>query len=198
MSFPRLFRVRQRFQGPRIDVTDVAAKVQTELASLDLAQQINPGQRVAITAGSRGIANIKVIVKSIADFVKQLGAEPFIVPAMGSHGGATAEGQIGVLRTYGITEEYCGCPILSSMDTVVVCQSSEGVDVHFDRYAFDADHVIVCGRIKLHTAFQGEIQSGLMKMLLIGLGKFAGISGLEKIRDCFLVCNCWKKRFGPQ
>lgn len=177
MSFPRLFRVRQHFQGPRIgDATDVAAKVHAELASLNLAAQIAPGQRVAITAGSRGIANIKVIVKAIVDFVKQLGAQPFIVPAMGSHGGATAEGQVGVLRTYGITEDYCGCSILSSMETVVVCQADEGCDVHFDRHAFEADHVIVCGRIKLHTAFQGEVQSGLLKMLLIGLGKHAGAS----------------------
>ena len=141
---------------------------------MGLAQRIAPGDRVAITAGSRGIANIKAIVKAIVDYVKQLGGEPFIVPAMGSHGGATAEGQLDVLRTYGITEDDCGCAILSSMDTVVVCQSEEGFDVHFDRHAFEADHVIVCGRIKLHTSFQGEIQSGLMKMLLIGLGKHRG------------------------
>lgn len=177
MSFPKLFKVRQRFNGPRIDgVNDLVEKVHAELASLRLDQTIAAGQRVAITAGSRGIANINVIVKAIVDFVKQLRAEPFIVPSMGSHGGATAEGQIGVLRTYGITEEYCGCPILATMETVVVCQSDEGVDVHFDRHAFEADHVIVCGRVKLHTAFQGEIQSGLMKMLLIGLGKHAGAS----------------------
>ena len=112
MAFPRLFHVRQRFQGPRID--DVPGTVQEELASLNLDQRIRAGSRVAITAGSRGIANIDVITKSIVDFVRQLGAEPFIVPAMGSHGGATAEGQIGVLATYGITEETCGCPILST------------------------------------------------------------------------------------
>jgi len=172
VSFPKLFRVRQRFQGPRLD--DVVAKVHGELTSLDLSQQIVPGQRVAIAAGSRGIANITVIVKATVDYVKQLGAQPFIVPAMGSHGGATAEGQLGVLETYGITEDSCGCPILASMDTHVVCKSDEGFDVHFDRHAFAADHVIVCGRVKLHTTFQGEIQSGLMKMLLIGLGKHRG------------------------
>ena len=177
MSLPRLFRVRQHFQGPHIgDAADVAAKVHDELATLNLGQQIAPGQRVAITAGSRGIANISVIVKAIVDFVKQLGAQPLIVPAMGSHGGATAEGQVGVLRTYGITEDYCACPILARMETVVVCQSDEGCDIHFDRHAFEADHVIVCGRIKLHTAFQGEVQSGLLKMLLIGLGKHTGAS----------------------
>lgn len=172
MFYPRLFPVRQRFQGPRLD--DVGASVHAELAKLRLGQQIAPGQRVAITAGSRGIANIALIVKAIVDHVRSLGGEPFIVPAMGSHGGATAAGQVEILATYGITEEYCGCPLLASMDTVVVCQSDEGFDVHFDRHAFEADHVIVCGRIKLHTSFHGEIQSGLMKMLLIGLGKHRG------------------------
>lgn len=174
MAFPRLFHVRQRFQGPRIN--DVVAKVGEEMSSLALEERISRGQTVAVTAGSRGIANIDVITRAIVDFVKQLGAEPFIVPAMGSHGGATAEGQLQVLRTYGITEGSCGCPIRSGMDTVLVCESPEGVAVHFDRHAYDADHVIVCGRVKPHTIFSGQIQSGLMKMLLIGLGKHHGAS----------------------
>lgn len=167
-----MFRLRQRFSGPKIG--DIPAEIHQQLAKLELANTIKPGQRVAITAGSRGIANIAIIVKGIVDYVKSMDAVPYIVPAMGSHGGATAEGQLGVLKTYGVTEEFCGCPIQSSMETVVVCHAPEGFEVHFDKNAYGADHVIVCGRIKPHTDFTGAIQSGLMKMMLIGLGKHNG------------------------
>jgi hypothetical protein len=115
-----------------------------------------------------------VIIKAIADHLKALGARPFIVPAMGSHGGGTAAGQRQVIESYGITESFCGCPIRASMETVVVCRTSEGFPVHFDRQAYEADHVVVCARVKPHTDFTGEIQSGLMKMMLIGLGKHEG------------------------
>jgi len=172
MQLPSIFRVRQIFDAPR--VTDVAAETQAQLARLELGQRIKVGESVAITAGSRGIAGIKLITKAIVDHVKSLGAEPFIVPAMGSHGGGTVEGQKQVLASYGITEASCGCPIRASMETVVVCQTDEGFDVHFDRHAFGADHVIVCNRIKPHTDFVGDVESGLMKMMLIGLGKHAG------------------------
>jgi len=177
-NFPQLFRLRQTFQGPAVD--DLAEEVHRQLGSLNLEKKINPGQTVAITVGSRGIANIPAITKAIVDFVRGLKAEPFIVPAMGSHGGATAEGQIEVLKSLGVTESTCGCPIRSSMDTVVVTKAEEGFEVHFDREAFEADHVIVCGRVKLHTDFRGEIQSGLMKMMLIGLGKQRGASIYHK------------------
>lgn len=129
---------------------------------------------MAITAGSRGIANIAEIIRAIVDHFKQLGAKPFIVPAMGSHGGGTDEGQRQVIESYGITESFVGCPIRSSMDTVEVCRSDDGFPVHFDRLAFEADHVIVCNRIKPHSGFHGDIESGLMKMLLIGLGNCEG------------------------
>ena len=141
---------------------------------LQLGSRIKPGQNVAITVGSRGIANILTITQAIVDSIKRLGAKPFLVPAMGSHGGGTAEGQLGVLASYGVTEESCGCPIRSSMETVVVCQTAEGIDVHFDRHAFEADHVVVANRVKPHTGFVGDIESGLMKMMLIGLGKHEG------------------------
>lgn len=177
-NFPQLFRLRQTFQGPAVD--DLVGEVHRQLGSLNLEKKISPGQTVAITVGSRGIANIPAITKAIVDFVRELKAEPFIVPAMGSHGGATAEGQIQVLKSLGVTEATCGCPIRSSMDTVVVTKAEEGFEVHFDREAFEADHVIVCGRIKLHTDFRGEIQSGLMKMMLIGLGKQRGASIYHK------------------
>jgi len=171
-SYPQLFRLRQQFEGPVVE--DVAAEVEHQLAALSLSEKIQPGQSVAITAGSRGIANIHIIIRGIAQHLKALGAEPFIVPAMGSHGGGTAEGQQQIIESYGITEEFCGCPIRASMETVVVCDAAEGFPVHFDQQAFGADHVFVCGRVKPHTGFHGDIESGLMKMMLIGLGKHAG------------------------
>ena len=172
VDLPLVFRVRQRFQDPRID--DIAAEAEQQLARLNLGATIKPGQSVAITAGSRGIANIPVIIKAIVDHVKQLQGEPFIVPAMGSHGGGKAEGQKHILESYGITEDFCGCPIRATMETVIVCDAAEGFPVHFDKFASEADHVIVCGRVKPHTNFVGDIESGLMKMMLIGLGKHNG------------------------
>jgi hypothetical protein len=171
-NYPQLFRLRQQFEGPVVD--DVAGEVEQQLASLALAEKIQPGQSVAITAGSRGIANIQIIIRGICQHLKALGAEPFIVPAMGSHGGGTAAGQQQIIESYGITEEFCGCPIRASMDTVVVCRAEEGFPVYFDQQASEADHVFVCGRVKPHTGFHGDIESGLMKMMLIGLGKHAG------------------------
>ncbi|MCA9268855.1 MAG: DUF2088 domain-containing protein, partial [Planctomycetales bacterium] len=171
-DYPHIFRVRQRLERPVVD--DVSAEVQAQLAALALGDRVRPGQTVAITAGSRGIANIDRIVKAIVDHCKSLGLAPFIVPAMGSHGGGTPEGQLEIITGYGITEAFCGCPIRASMETVVVCDAAEGFPVHFDKHAFGADHVIVCGRVKPHTGFVGDIESGLMKMMLIGLGKHAG------------------------
>jgi hypothetical protein len=155
-------------------VADVHGEVRRQLERLDLARQVKPGQSVAIAAGSRGIAGMPGILRAIAEHLKGLGADPFLVPAMGSHGGGTAEGQRAVLERYGVTESAVGCPIRSSMETVVVCRTVEGFPVHFDRHAFEADHVVVCNRIKPHTRFVGPIESGLMKMLLIGLGKHQG------------------------
>ncbi len=172
MNYPQFFRVRQSFERARVE--DVPGTAEAELARLQLGQRIRPGQTVAVTAGSRGIINIRVILRAIIGHLQRLGAQPFILPAMGSHGGGTPAGQLEVLASYGITEEYCGCPIKASMETVVVCQTAEGFPVHFDRHAYGADHVLVCGRVKPHTEFTGEIQSGLMKMMLIGLGKHEG------------------------
>jgi len=159
---------------PRDRVDDVAGRVHQELARLSLGQAIRAGQSVAITAGSRGIANIAEILRATVDHVRSLGAEPFLVPAMGSHGGGTAQGQVAMLAKLGITEASCGCPIRASMDTIEVGQTTGGVPIHIDRIASQADHVIVANRIKPHTIFSGQFQSGLMKMLLIGLGKHEG------------------------
>jgi hypothetical protein len=171
-SYPLMFRVRQALEARRIN--DVAGEVDRQLARLQLGKRVQTGQSVAITAGSRGIANIPTILGAAVEHLKRLGVRPFIVPAMGSHGGGTAEGQREVVESYGITEEAVGCPIRSSMETVVVCQTPEGLPVHFDRLAYEADHVLVVNRIKPHTRFVGPIESGLMKMLLIGLGKCQG------------------------
>jgi len=170
--YPRIFRVRQSFEGPR--VAEVPAEVQAQLAGLELGKRVRPGQSVAITAGSRGIANIAQIVRAIVTHLKGLDARPLVVPAMGSHGGGTAEGQRQLIQSYGITEEFVGCPIRAGMETVVVCRTPEGFPVHFDRHAYQAHHVLICNRVKPHTLFAGEIESGLLKMMLIGLGKCEG------------------------
>lgn len=170
--YPQIFRVRQHFACPK--VADVPGEVCRQLQRLQLERRVQRGQRVAITAGSRGIAHMAEILRTLVEYFRGLGAEPFVVPAMGSHGGGTAEGQRQVLAAYGITESSVGCPILAGMETVVVCRSAEGFPVHFDRHAYQADHVMVVNRIKPHTRFTGDIESGLMKMLLIGLGKCEG------------------------
>jgi hypothetical protein len=167
-----MLRIRQHFERPII--SDIAQEVRLQLAKLDLQNQVQPGQTVAVTVGSRGIANIALITRAVIEYFQELGGRPFIVPAMGSHGGATAEGQQAVLAGFGITQESMGCEIRSLMDTVVVATTEQGIPVHFDRNAFAADHVVVMGRIKPHTMFVGDIESGLHKMMLIGLGKHAG------------------------
>ncbi len=172
IEYPLVFRVRQKSDAPRIE--DVPGEVEARLSRIALANRIKAGQTVAIAVGSRGITNIPDIIKGVVDHIKRLGADPFIVPAMGSHGGATAEGQREILESYGITEPFCGCPIRSSMETVIVCEAAEGFPVHFDKHAFAADHVVLCNRIRTHTLFTGDFESGLMKMMLPGLGKQTG------------------------
>ncbi|MBM4074304.1 MAG: DUF2088 domain-containing protein [Planctomycetes bacterium] len=172
MSFPRMVRVRQKFDVRR--VADISKEVRDQLASQKIGSEIKPGQTVAITAGSRGIANIATITRAAVDYLKGLGAVPFIVPAMGSHGGGTPEGQAGILAGYGITNESMGCEIRASMETVIVDTTPQGIPVHFDKHASTADHVLIVGRVKPHTGFVGDIESGLHKMMLIGLGKHEG------------------------
>ena len=171
-DFPRVFKVRQHFQA--VECEDVAGAVESQLAKLNLSVKVKPGDTVAISAGSRGIANIHTAIRAIVQHIQKLGGEPFVVPAMGSHGGGTAEGQRAIVEGYGMTEEFLGCPIKATMETHVVCQAEEGFPVHFDKHAWEADHVVVCNRIKPHTNFAGDIESGLMKMMLIGLGKHNG------------------------
>jgi hypothetical protein len=167
-----MFRVRQKFDARRVE--DVTAEVVRQLASLNLASCIRSGQSVAITAGSRGIAHIGQITRAVVDHMHSLGALPFVVPAMGSHGGGTAAGQAQLLEHYGITAGQMGCEIRASMETVIVDKTPQGIPVHFDKHASLADHVFIVGRIKPHTGFVGDVESGLHKMMLIGLGKHEG------------------------
>ncbi len=172
MSLPRMVRLRQTFEATRVN--DIPGEVDRQLATLNLGQQIQPGQTVAITAGSRGIANIAIVIKAVCDHVRRVGGKPIIVPAMGSHGGGTAEGQRKIIEGYGVTEAFTGAEIRASMETVVVDTTPQGIPVHFDKHAFGCDHVLVVGRVKPHTGFVGPVESGLHKMMLIGLGKHEG------------------------
>jgi hypothetical protein len=167
-----MVRLRQRFERPRVQ--DVDAAVRDALHPLDLGRVIRPGQTVALTAGSRGIAHIPVVLRAVVRCLRDLGARPFLVPAMGSHGGGTAEGQRQVLESYGITEAFVGAPIRSTMDVVALGTTAEGFPVVLDRHAGEADHVGVVARVKPHTSYHGPIESGLLKMMMIGLGKHAG------------------------
>jgi len=169
---PEMFRATQIFDDDSIPFWKIPEMVRAELKPF--CSRLKPGMRIAITCGSRGISNISLIIKSIGDSLKCCGAEPFVVPSMGSHGGASSEGQREVLAAYGVTEERIGFPVVSSMETVYLGNTEEGLEVHIDKNAYEADGVIVCGRIKAHTSFRHKYESGLMKMLSVGLGKQKG------------------------
>jgi len=172
MIYPNMYRIRQTFD--RTLVEDIPKTLWKEFAKLDLKTILKPGDRVAITAGSRGISNISLILKTIVDYLKSFEVKPFLFPAMGSHGGATAEGQVALLKHYQITEDTVGAPILSSMEVVEIGRTVSGMPVYLDRNAAQADHIIVVNRIKPHTKFKGPLESGLMKMMAIGMGKQKG------------------------
>jgi hypothetical protein len=169
---PKMARIEQKFVDNGLK--DIPGTIAKEFARKEIASTIKPGMSVAITAGSRGVANIAVILKEIVEQVKKLGGKPFIFPAMGSHGGATAEGQLEVLASYGVTEKTMGAPIKSSMETIVIGHTQEGKPVYLDKNASQADGILVVGRVKPHTAFRGKYESGLMKMMVIGMGKQKG------------------------
>jgi len=172
MPFPRVLRVQQTFDSTHI--TDIPTKVSEQIGKLGLSSRLKTGQTVAITAGSRGVANIAVIIRAVVDELRKLGVRPFIIPAMGSHGGGTADGQRLVLEHYGITEASMGAPIRATMETTQVGETPQGIPVFLDNYALEADHIVVVNRIKPHTDFDGDIESGLCKMMAIGLGKHTG------------------------
>jgi hypothetical protein len=177
-QLPRLARVRQRFDTSR--VADIRAALAPQFAR-HARYAIAPGMRVAITAGSRGIADIDRITAAVAEEVRRLGAEPFVVAAMGSHGGATAAGQREVLASYGIAEERVGCPIVAEIDTVRLGATDDGIAVYVDRAAYEADAIILLNRVKPHTLLTGELGSGLMKMAGIGLGNPIGADSIHRL-----------------
>lgn len=174
IHLPDMIEVHQKFSGPR--TADVEQAVKVELHRKGADQVIKPGMSVAITGGSRGICKIPVILKAVVAFCREQGAVPFIFPAMGSHGGGTAEGQKKVLESLGVTEAFCGCEIRATMEVTQISMTKEGHPVYMDAYAAEADAVIVVNRIKPHTAFRGPYESGLMKMMTIGMGKHTGAS----------------------
>lgn len=173
---PRMFHARQDFPRDVIPADEIPGVIYEQMGQEQFSSLIKPGMTIAVTAGSRGIRNVDIITKAIVDFVKEKGAHPFIVPAMGSHGGATAEGQLEVLASYQITPETMGCPIKSSMEVVELGVSERGKKVYLDKHAYEADGIIVSCRLKPHNAFRGPYESGPCKMMTVGLGKQAGAS----------------------
>lgn len=186
MEAIKMRRIRQVFEKKRIG--SIPEKISQEFERINLSQKIRPGMQIGVTVGSRGINNIQLIIKSIVEEVKKRKGVPFILPAMGSHGGATAQGQNKVLANYGITEESMGVPIKSSMDVVELGCLENGLPVYFDRFAFEADGIIVVNRVKVHTAFKSSIESGLHKMVSVGLGNHQGATlvhqlGVKGLKD---------------
>ncbi len=175
--FPRMIRVVQRFPTP--GRCDVEAEVARQVGALETAGRIPRGRRVAIAVGSRGIGALDRITAAVVSSLRRGGAEPVIVPAMGSHGGATAEGQREVLASLGITEARVGAPVVSSMDVVELGRLADGSGVYWDREAYEAGAAVVVCRVKPHTAFRGRVESGLIKMATIGLGKQRGAQSLH-------------------
>jgi len=172
IPIPRVVRVKQVFDRPLID--NAERELLAKLEGRNLSPLIRPGQSVAVAVGSRGISGIANLVKTLIQFIKSQGGVPFIVPAMGSHAGATAEGQKAMLRGFGVTEEYVGAPIRATMETVQVGVAENGLPAFIDKYAYEADAIVIINRIKPHVAFRGDYESGLMKMITIGLGKQKG------------------------
>ena len=175
---PRMYRVRQKFKRDHLE--DIEDTVRRELQKEEIRSRIRPGMKIAVAVGSRGIRNLSVIVKCVIEEMKAAGAEPFIIGAMGSHGGGTVEGQLEVLHTYGITEEAMGVPVTAENDVEYLGKTSRGIGVYFDKCCLhDVDLIVPVNRVKLHTDFVDTIQSGMCKMLVIGLGHHKGCSSIH-------------------
>jgi hypothetical protein len=185
LPLPRMIPVRQKF--PDVKITDIQGEIEGLFRHDGKRTRIRPGNRIAVAVGSRGIHAIDRITLTVIRELKRLGASPFIVPSMGSHGGATAEGQRKVLAGFGITEETMGVPVVSSMETVQIGALDDGTPVWLDREALAADGIVLINRIKPHTAFTGDYESGLLKMVAIGLGKHRGATAFH---------SCGLDRFG--
>jgi hypothetical protein len=177
MDYPKMYKIRQRF--PEAKIEDIAQEINTQLDAISLKEKIKPSGRYAVTAGSRGINNLAWIIKTVCDYVRDCGGVPFIVPSMGSHGGATGRGQTELLSHFGITDETMGAPILSSMEVVRLGQTSNGAPVYMDKNAYESDGIIVVNRVKPHTDFSGKNESGIVKMIAVGLGKEKGATAMH-------------------
>ena len=177
-DYPKMYRIRQRFDNTTI--TDVPGAVRGEFARVDLSRRVSPGQKVAVAVGSRGIHNLPIIVATAVECLREMGLQPFIIPAMGSHGGATDEGQADVLKHMGISEETVHAPVVSSMETIVLGRIDNGAEVFVSKDVAETDHVVVINRIKPHTAFRSDVESGLCKMLAVGCGKHQGALNMHK------------------
>ncbi|WP_028549390.1 lactate racemase domain-containing protein [Paenibacillus sp. UNC451MF] len=187
IPIPQMVRIRQKFDAAKIE--NLEEVLQQELKKPGAVDQIKPGQQVAVAVGSRGVANIALFTKVTIDAIKQAGGEPFIVPCMGSHGGATAEGQKEVLHHLGVTEEAMGAPIRSSMEVIKIDELPNGLPVYVDKIASTADAIVVINRVKPHTAFRGRIESGIMKMISIGLGKQKGAEACHQLGFKYMAEN---------
>ena len=178
MNYPPLYRIRQRFDTTSIQ--DVPDAVRREFSRLDERKNVQPGQRVAVAVGSRGINNLRTIVATVVECIRNMELEPFILPAMGSHGGATAEGQAALLNELGITEASVNAPIISTMEVISVGRLDSGAEVFISKDAFEADHIVIINRVKPHTLLRGEVESGLCKLLTVGCGKHKGALNMHK------------------
>ena len=179
--FPLVRCIHQDIKSPRI--ADLGREVKSKLDDFGLKKFVKPNDTVAITVGSRDIHNQSTILKTLVDYLKELKATPFIIPAMGSHGGGTIEGQIQILKDYGITEQKIGCPIKATMDVIEIGESEFGTPIFLDKYASLADKIIIVNKIKSHSKFRGDVESGLSKMCLIGLGKHKGAKLYHRLID---------------
>ncbi len=179
-EFPRMCKMKQDLVNRKID--DLSGAIRNELGNIGLQSLVRPGWKVAVTAGSRGVSRYPQILATIVDELKKVGVKPFLIPAMGSHGGATSEGQVEVLRHLGVTTNSVGAPIVASMDVKEVARLEGEIPVFVSRDALEADAIVVVNRVKPHTDFKDEIESGLMKMMAIGIGKARGARVMHSLR----------------
>ncbi|MEH7335733.1 lactate racemase domain-containing protein [Neobacillus drentensis] len=187
IPIPKMAKVRVKFDDTKIENLEIELK--EKLQREKIQKQIKPGMEIAIAVGSRGLDRLVELTAVTVKFLKELGAKPFIVPSMGSHGGATAEGQREVLAHLGVTEESAGCEIRSSMEVVKISELPNGLPVYVDKYASEADGIVVINRVKPHTAFRGPVESGIMKMISIGLGKQKGAEACHQMGFKYMAEN---------
>ena len=190
IPIPKMLKIKQYFNDYYI--CDVESKLKEKLVKSDALEKVKAGSKIAVAVGSRGVKNIDLITKTVITELKKKGLDPFIIPAMGSHGGSTDEGQKDVLRELKITEDSVNCPIYSSMEVIKIGEIDNGLPVYVDKFAYAADAVVVINRVKPHTAFRGKIESGLCKMLTIGLGKQKGAESCHALGFKYMEENILK------